>query len=210
VRNNVIYDTGTGGAYGGEDARINYVANYFKPGPSTKYPERIFRFSSPRTRLFLEGNVVEGWPRVTADNAAGLLIDDRMTKAGADRAKLLVAQAFDVPPVSQQTAAEAYELVLAHAGCVFPKRDAVDVRVIESVRKGTGRIIDSPNDVGGWPDLQAAPAPLDSDGDGLPDAWELAHGLNPHDPTDGASITPSGYSQLELYLHELVAKALER
>ena len=81
--------------------------------------------------------------------------------------------------------------MLDHTGCVSPKRDAADVRVIASVRDGTGRIIDSPNDVGGWPELHAAPAPLDSDGDGLPDALEQAHHLNPQDPADdGQAITP--------------------
>jgi hypothetical protein len=47
-------------------------------------------------------------------------------------------------------------------------------------------------------------------GDGLPDAWEQAHGLNPQDPADGAKLTPSGYTQIELYLHDLVAKAIGR
>ena len=199
---------GTGGAYGGEDARINYVANYFKPGTSSKYPERIFRFSSPRTRLFIEGNVVEGLARVTGDNKTGLLIDDRMTKAGADLGKMLVGQPFDLPSIAQQPAAKAYELVLASAGAVCPKRDAADARVIQSVRDGTGHIIDSPSDVGGWPELKTMDAPLDSDGDGLPDAYEQAHGLNPQDPADGNSLTPGGYTQLELYLQDLVAKAI--
>ena len=51
VRNNVIYDTGGGNAYGGEEARINYVANYFKPGPASKHPDRIFLVGSRLTRM---------------------------------------------------------------------------------------------------------------------------------------------------------------
>jgi hypothetical protein len=34
-------------------------------------------------------------------------------------------------------------------------------------------------------------AALDSDGDGMPDAWEIANGLNPYDPTD-AGLDPDG------------------
>ena len=207
IRNNVIYNIGEGNAYGGQDARINYIANYFKPGPSTVHPDRIFRISSARTQIFLEGNVLEGMPRVTGDNSAGLLIDDHAKQDGAERAKLLVPLPFDAPPVTQQAAGQAYESVLAQAGCVFPKRDAVDQRVIQSVRDGTGRIIDSPKDAGGWPELKSIPAPTDTDNDGLPDAWELAHDLNPQDPTDGTHLTQDGYSQLELYLHALVANA---
>ena len=207
IRNNVIYNIGEGNAYGGQDARINYVGNYFKPGPSTVHPDRIFRISSHSTRIFLEGNVLEGMPSVTEDNSAGLLIDDHAKQDGADRAKLLVKRPFDVPPVTQQAAGQAYESVLAQVGCVFPKRDAVDLRILQSVRDGTGRIIDSPKDVGGWPELKSIPAPTDTDNDGLPDVWEVAHGLNPQDSRDGAHLTPDGYSQLELYLHRLVANA---
>jgi hypothetical protein len=49
-----------------------------------------------------------------------------------------------------------------------------------------------------------AKAALDSDGDGIPDAWELKHHLNPHNPADALAIdAKTGYSNLELYLNEL-------
>ena len=39
---------------------------------------------------------------------------------------------------------------------------------------------------------------LDRDGDGLPDAWELEHGLDPNDPADAAGDSDAdGYSNLE-------------
>ena len=41
-------------------------------------------------------------------------------------------------------------------------------------------------------------------GDGIPDAYETAHGLNPNDAKDGATLSASGYSNLELYLNSLV------
>jgi hypothetical protein len=68
-----------------------------------------------------------------------------------------------------------------------------------SVRRG---IIDSPADVGGWPLLASAPAPEDRDHDGMPDAWEEAHGLNADDPEDRNILTAQGYTQLEEYLNE--------
>ena len=42
---------------------------------------------------------------------------------------------------------------------------------------------------------------LDTDGDGLPDAYEVEKGLNPNDPADGAALTEGGYSNLELFLN---------
>ena len=83
-------------------------------------------------------------------------------------------------------------------------RDAVDLRVIENVRHRTGKVIDSQNEVGGWPLLRSAAAPADRDHDGIPDAWETAHGLNPNDPLDRNAVTGrDGYTNLEKYLNSL-------
>jgi hypothetical protein len=49
-----------------------------------------------------------------------------------------------------------------------------------------------------------AKAALDSDGDGIPDAWELKHHLNPYNAADALVIdAKTGYSNLDLYLNEL-------
>jgi hypothetical protein len=97
----------------------------------------------------------------------------------------------------------AYEKVLAQVGATKPFRDAADVRVIQTVREGTGRHIDSQTDVGGWPEMNTVPPIKDSDLDGLPDVWELAHGLNPNDGSDASRIRPDGYSNLESYINSL-------
>ena len=103
-----------------------------------------------------------------------------------------------------QSSQDAYEQVLARAGASL-KRDAVDERVINNVRTHQGRLIDSQDQVGGWPTLQTLPAPKDSDGDGMPDAWEAAHGLNPNDPADGPQDRNNdGHANLEEYLNSLV------
>ena len=59
-------------------------------------------------------------------------------------------------------------------------------------------------EAGGWPELKSAPAPADADHDGMPDDYEKAQGLNPSDPADGPKLSPSGYSNVELYLNSLV------
>jgi hypothetical protein len=82
-------------------------------------------------------------------------------------------------------------------------RDAVDLAVLQGVRDRTGHQIDSQTEMGGWPMLKSQPAPRDSDHDGMPDAWEKAHGLNPH-KDDSAGLGADGYTNLEVYLNSLV------
>jgi len=71
-----------------------------------------------------------------------------------------------------------------------------------------GRIIDSQKDVGGWPVYKSAPPPADSDGDGIPDEWEVAHGLNPRHPSDPSAVDASGYSNIERYINSLAAGSM--
>jgi pectate lyase len=200
VRNNVIFNRGSGWAYGGEHARVNYVANYLKPGPNTQRPAELFRFSHQDTRMYLRGNVVEGASHVTADNTLGLSAND-----GLDPQAAIVSEPFPAPPLPQQSADAAYGFVLQHSGACLPRRDAVDTRIVDDVRHGTGQIINSQRDVGGWPELQSAPPAPDADGDGMPDAWERDRGLNPNDVADGRPIAEDGFSELEHYLNELAA-----
>lgn len=119
---------------------------------------------------------------------------------------------------------EAYEAVLKEVGATLPRRDAVDTHILAEVKGGyatyegasykreqkakadqaapTG-IIDSQNDVGGWPELRSTKAPKDSDHDGMPDRWERRLGLDPKNPADGAAMAENGYTNLENYLNSL-------
>jgi hypothetical protein len=75
---------------------------------------------------------------------------------------------------------------------------------VSEVRQRKGSIIDTQEQVGGWPTLRSKVGPVDSDDDGMPDSWERRHGLNPHDPTDGsADKDGNGYTNLEEYLNSI-------
>ena len=103
-----------------------------------------------------------------------------------------------------QSAAQAYDLVLAHAGASL-QRDAVDERVIADVRNRTGGLIDSQDEVGGWPILKTRAVRHDSDRDGMPDEWETAHGLDPDDAADGPQDRDDDvYTNLEECINALV------
>jgi hypothetical protein len=86
-----------------------------------------------------------------------------------------------------------------------PVRDTVDERVTADVRNRTGRIIDSPAEAGGYPQLAAGMPPSDSDHDGMPDDWEKQKGLDLNDPADANNdVDGDGYTNIEQYLHSLL------
>jgi hypothetical protein len=211
-RNNVIYNWGNNSAYGGENSQVNMVGNFYKPGPATSQGSRNRILDGPNagSRWYLADNFVEGDPTVTADNWLGV------HRLVAPIEQIRADEPFPFAPVRTQSAAEAYSLVLSQVGATLPRRDAVDARVIDEVRTGTARfgkkfrdggvgIVDSQDDVGGWPLLESATPPIDSDHDGMPDAWESVRGLDPQNPKDGAEDRDGdGYTNVEEYLNSLV------
>lgn len=211
-RNNVIYNWSGTANFG--DNLINAIDNYFKPGPETdvnRKPIAIKGHLVDAARGYMSGNFFDGREDWTRDNYAALDFErwrgpDSSYKYAGTLADWKVADPPDLGPntPATQSAQEAYELVLSRAGCSL-KRDAVDVRVIDDIRNRTGKLIDSQDEVGGWPELKSKPAPVDTDEDGMPDAWEKAHGLNPKDASDGPKDRDGdGYTNLEEYLNSLV------
>ncbi len=101
------------------------------------------------------------------------------------------------------SAEDARRLVLVHAGESLI-RDAVDIRMMNDIKNRTGKLLDSQDEVGGWPKLESKPAPKDLDRDGMGDAWEVANGLNLEDPENRNGDTDkNGYTNLEEYLNSL-------
>ncbi|OCX53046.1 polysaccharide lyase [Mucilaginibacter sp. PPCGB 2223] len=145
---------------------------------------------------------------------------------------------FPLPPapITVLSAEQAYRYVLDNVGATLPVRDAVDKRITEQARTGKITykemqtdtdfqfkvrklpkdsykmgIITAPWQVGGYPDYKGTPY-KDSDNDGIPDAWEIAHGLNPKDPTDSAKPAKNGggYTNIEVYLNTLAEKGQQK
>jgi hypothetical protein len=145
-RNNVIYDWGITAGYGEFD-RVNYVGNYLKPGPSTVQSPPLFLTGeeaiAPHS-LYLSGNILEGSQKATEDNWKG-------TRYFYDRANFAAAEPFAAPPTSIESAEVAYVHVLSESGATEPVRDAVDQRIVNEVRTGTGHLIESVEEIGGWP-----------------------------------------------------------
>jgi pectate lyase len=214
---------------GDETSLMNVINNYYKPGPATNEDMRttIVRIEerdmySPGRRFepggwypkgtkrpgkwYVAGNYFDGSPDITADNWLAMKPSDEKPAAGStERLRELarVETPFEAWPIKQQTAQEAFEAVLKLAGATQPKRDSVDVRVTEMVRTGktttkTG-VVESIDQVGGYPEYKFDPAavPADSDNDGMSDEWEQSYNV-----TDGAADTDGdGYTNVEEFLN---------
>jgi len=100
--------------------------------------------------------------------------------------------------------------VLKTAGATVPRFDDIDVRIINDVKNGTGQIIDSQDEVNGWPAYDKGTPQADSDHDGMPDDWEKKNGLNPENKTDGNATTLSkeGYTNVEVYINGLFGSGI--
>lgn len=236
--NNVVYNWKGNSAYGGESdstsgnqRQYNFIANYYKPGPATNSGVRT-RLLNPTTKcnycgsnvtpgkFYLLGNTMTSSTAVSSDNWQGVYPDESSKK---DQCRSDKRFTFDNCMTGEQTAKQAYETVLAKAGCSY-KRDAIDTRIVQEVRdstytyEGSNRegidqskwsvkgLIDTPDDVGGWPEYTGTKDySLDTDKDGMPNAWETAHGLDPNDPSDARKTTLSApYLNLEVYLNDIV------
>jgi len=227
-RNNVIFNWRHRTMDGGDETSlVNVINNYYKPGPATnsnmlstmvRIEERDMyspgnRFETgnwypnmPKRpgKWYVEGNIIEGYPEVAADNWRGIRSSDR-EKHPADAR---VNTPFEGWPVNQETAIEAFNSVLAKAGATLPRRDVVDARVTNMVRTGkviteTG-IVNDPREVGGYPRYSFSPEDVspDTDHDGMPDTWETEHRLDPAKPGDGSIDTDGdGYTNVEEYLN---------
>ena len=128
--------------------------------------------------------------------------------------------------VTTHSAAESFSKVLAYSGASL-YRDEIDTRYMEEAKTGTAKykgsitqspgIIDKVADVNGYTEANfgtaTRPADFDTDKDGIPDAWEIANGLDPNDATDALtySLDSKGYyTNLEVYANSLVEDIMKQ
>jgi pectate lyase len=209
----------------------NIINNYYIPGPSTtdnKVNQYFVAPSDPEApgqvgKWWLDGNVMQDNDDKTNNNRSQGIRSNTGNKFSA-------AEYFPIPTdfaVTTTSAEVARDAVLTGVGATLPKRDAIDARIVEEATTGTYTfkgsistntsqnkgIIDTQNDtkpVGaiGWDawgsyyaEVDSSHAPLDSDGDGLPDWWEDAEGLNKSSAADGNARGADKYTHLERYLN---------
>ena len=209
IVNNVIYDWAFFSSHTVEGlgtTRLAYQGNVSIAGPSTVFCEACSFSTHPwdllegdEMQIYQTGNLIDSDQDTThnpiavaAENFTGTYTEV-VAPFGFSRLDFDVLDA-DV----------AYQTVIAQAGASL-SRDAIDARIVQALVTRTGGIIDSQDDVGGWPEPGSpVSAPDDLDRDGMADAWEEAHGLDPADPADRNGFDLDGkFTNLEVYLDSL-------
>ena len=216
IRNNVVYNWQSSTTAGG-CKNVNFVNNYYKPGPAMT-ADYLMRPGGDELNLgdmqmfYIVGNRMVGKISPASDNW------DYVEPEFATEAEMRSDEPLFDSDVVTETADESYDSVLNGAGALCPGRDDIDLRIVSEVQQGDVSyygsigglpgIIDSQDDVGGYPVYQNGPVPVDTDKDGLPDWVEVLFNTNINSAQDDFSDTFSdpdgdGYTYMDQYLEYL-------
>lgn len=149
-----------------------------------------------------------------------------VTISGKPCVKIKMDNPAPTGEITTHSAAEAFSKVLAYGGASL-YRDEIDARYMEEAKTGTALykgsitlspgIIDKVSDVKGYTEANfgtaSRPADFDTDKDGIPDAWEIANGLDPNDASDALTYSLDSkeyYTNLEVYANSLVEDIMKQ
>jgi hypothetical protein len=202
--NNVVYNYGYAYCAGDTSGTFwhDIIDNYFIAGPSTTAPgDDYYQMNSGQT-VYVKGNLLD------SDKDGTLNGTDAGSPGGTTKAN--AANSADTATMPTTSAADTYTTVLANAGPSL-HRDQVDSLVVADVKSlgKSGQLWTDQTATGltnsGYGTLAGGTAPIDTDKDGMPDAWETKYGLNPNDPSDATGdFDHTGYTNIEKYINGIV------
>ena len=178
------------------------VNNYFIAGPSSNSVGNYFYQLNAGQTFYVSGNL--------ADTNKDGTLNGTDTGSPGGTTKASKANSTDTASLPTKSAADTYTTVLANAGCSL-HRDQVDALVVADVKSlgKSGQLWKDQTATGlgnsGYGTLAGGTAPVDTDQDGMPDAWETKYGLNPNDPADATGdFDKTGYTNIEKYINGIV------
>ncbi|XEC95729.1 Ig-like domain-containing protein [Paenibacillus tarimensis] len=227
--NNVIYNWGFNGVYGGGYTFTNFMNNIEIAGPGTRdnVVNQVIDAGEARKLggFYISGNMINGVKTGLLDGSSeyvknsGDTSGDNMTNyakepyLSADSTGVnngITNPAFDDYVLNgvEDASDELLNTILQQAGATYPRRDAIDARVVAEVKKGLGRYINTEHEVGGYiTDFgvieEERAADFDTNQNGIADEWEKEKGIWGIEDAY-KTITDSGYTWLELYINGLV------
>jgi len=201
ITNNVMYDWGRSYAVKNLDddfvCTMNIRNNYMIAGPSSNASNMLID-RNVNSRYILEGNFMNG--REPADQYKYITYEEFKKPAQDFLGRPWKLDApFDAKMNKIHDAEKAYAMVIANGGASVA-RDAVDKRIIRDVLGGTGRVIDSQDEVGGWPVLDTDPTWINE----RIAEWIAVYEFHPYDPVESKKTGPDGYTYLELFCNGLM------
>lgn len=230
--NNVVYNWGNGGCYIMSDSEGDSWAdienNYFMRGKWNSATDPFVR-GVKTFRYYGNGNYYDD--NKDGELNGHLMTEDEMRGAQNGTApystffssldalnaniteyNTTATEQIQLIPQIQgmMTAEEAYAWMIENVGPVLPVRDEVDQYIIDELASyGTSGTVNGINSEKQLPHkgtgtLSGGVKPLDTDGDAIPDEWEIANGLNPNDASDALAVDPAtGYTWLEVYANSI-------
>jgi pectate lyase len=208
--NNVVYDWDIP-FIAGDTANLHHTANVrgcvFVAGPGKPTDKAIVKGrlnakGVPTFSLYLDSTLFDGNANGQLDpsDRGWAIVDGQVERSEAPHPAAAVT--IDEPMA-------AYRRIVDEVGAICPRRDDLDALLIRELVSQQGRIIESQSELGlpndGFGILAPGSPPADTDRDGMPDDWELKHGLDPNDPADrNADSTGDGYTNLEKYINSLL------
>lgn len=230
--NNVVYNWGNGGCYIMSDSEGDSWAdienNYFVKGPWNNSTDpfvrgiKTFRYYGAGNYYDSDKDGVLNGHLMTEEEMRGAQSGtapystlfpslDALNANITEYNQTATEQIQLIPEIAgKMTAEEAYAWMLTSVGPVLPARDDVDQYLIDELasygKTGTKNGISTESQLShkGTGTISGGVKPLDSDGDGMPDAWETANGLNPNDASDALAVAANGYLNIENYANSIV------
>ena len=219
--NNLVYNwqksngaTHVNDSDGSGPSFLNLIGNHYIPGPSTPAVKPITFATNTHasTRIYVSNNIGPG--RTTNSGDEWLLVDDFKTSSDLTSVHRTNTFATASSGITPDPVESVKEIILGSAGASigingrgqsFGRRDTVDNRIVNDVKNGTGRIINNPSEVGGWPVLDPGIAYQDDDRDGMGDEWEVTYFGNTARGTasnSSSDFDADGYTDLEEFLNQ--------
>jgi hypothetical protein len=213
--NNVVYNWFGRAGYSitGRPSRTNFLSNYYIAGTNTRGTDDVFYSPDQNTIIFHDAtNRVDMNKNGSVDGVVFGFSGQQFSGSYQE-----ASTPFDVPSGHVQSSPDAVNQILDYVGAQWWDRDPIDNRLTDDVRNGTGftinNITNAPQDPNYTYDSEGYPIygvterseDFDIDEDGMPDAWEVKHGLDPNSPDNNGDFDNDGYTNLEEYINEIGA-----